>query len=187
MHKMKTFNKIKINIDIFVSNPFCMKNVLGELLNKIALITEQLKPDEYSEVLPILMQNSIGKHIRHILDLVECLCNSSGTGEINYDARRRDNKVEASPEYTLAKINFLLYEIEKLDVDSRVLLKQKIANEEIEIESQINREILYNIEHCVHHLAIIRIGIEQNFPHINFPKNFGIAYSTVYHREKGEA
>src|SRR5690554_3199285 len=147
---MKAFNKIKINIDIFVSNPFCMKKVLGELLNEIALITEQLKPNEYSEALPVLMQNSIGKHIRHILDLVECLCDSSETGKINYDARKRDDKMETLPEYTLAKINFLLLEIEKLDSDSKVLLNQRIANKEIEIESQINREILYNIEHCVH-------------------------------------
>ena len=164
-----------------------MKNVLCELLDKIAFVTQQLKPDEFSEPLPVLMDNSIGKHVRHILDLVECLCVSIDSGEINYDNRKRDELLENLPENTLFKINQLKTKISNLNPNTKVQMTQRISDVEVELESQINREILYNIEHSVHHLAIIRIGIAHHFPHIIFPNNFGIAYSTVQYREEGKA
>lgn len=164
-----------------------MKNVLCELLEKIACVTQQLKPEEYSEPLPLLMDNSIGKHIRHILDLVECLCASHLSGELNYDTRKREGQIETSTQATLLKINYLINSIKHLDEDKKIGLKQKISGFEVVLETKTDREILYNIEHSVHHLAIIRMGIEHYFPHIEFPENFGIAYSTVQYREAGNA
>lgn len=164
-----------------------MKNVLCELLDKIAFVSQQLKPDEFSEPLPVLMDNSIGKHVRHILDLMECLCISIDSGEINYDNRKRDELIENLPEITLLKINQLKNKIPHLNPVAKIRMKQRVSDVEVELESQTDREILYNIEHSVHHLAIIRIGIAHHFPHIIFPDNFGIAYSTVQYREEGKA
>lgn len=164
-----------------------MKNVLCELLDKIAFVSQQLKPDEFSEPLPVLMDNSIGKHVRHILDLMECLCVSIDSGEINYDERKRDELIENLPESTLLKINQLKNKIPHLNSIAKIRMKQRVSDVEVELESQTDREILYNIEHSVHHLAIIRIGIAHHFPHIIFPDNFGIAYSTVQYREEGKA
>lgn len=163
-----------------------MKNVLCELLDKIAFVTQQLKPDEFSEPLPVLMDNSIGKHVRHILDLMECLCLSVDSGEINYDERKRDELTETSSNHTLLKINQLKNRIPHLNPEAKIRMKQRVSDVEVELESQTDREILYNIEHSVHHLAIIRIGIAHHFPHIIFPDNFGIAYSTVQSREEGK-
>lgn len=162
-----------------------MKNVLCELLDQIAWVAQELKADEFSEPLPVLMDNSIGKHVRHILDLMDCLCLSIESGEIDYDARKRDELIENSPIETLLKINELKTKLNFLNPASIIRLKQKISALEIELDSRTEREILYNIEHSVHHLAIIRIGITHHFPEIIFPDNFGIAYSTVQYREKG--
>ncbi|HLV23493.1 MAG TPA: hypothetical protein VKY36_01780 [Moheibacter sp.] len=164
-----------------------MKNVLCELLEKIAFVTQQLKPEEYAEPLPLLMNNSIGKHIRHILDLMECLCASHLSGELNYDMRNRDQQIETSPQATSLKINYLRNSINNLNEEKKIKLKQKISGLEVLLETHTNREILYNIEHSVHHLAIIRMGIEHYFPHIELPKNFGIAHSTAQHRETENA
>jgi hypothetical protein len=46
------------------------------------------------------------------------------------------------------------------------------------------REMVYLVEHSIHHYALIRIGLQENFPKIIIPENFGIAYSTIKHREK---
>jgi hypothetical protein len=38
---------------------------------------------------------------------------------------------------------------------------------------------LYNIEHNVHHLAIIKIAMKQAFPEIKTAENLGVAASTL--------
>ena len=50
------------------------------------------------------------------------------------------------------------------------------------VESTLERELVYNIEHAVHHMAMIKIGLRQIAPEILIDKNFGVAQSTVNNR-----
>jgi len=45
------------------------------------------------------------------------------------------------------------------------------------------RELTYNIEHAVHHMAIMKIGISEIAPYVTCPRDFGVAVSTTRHRE----
>ena len=55
----------------------------------------------------------------------------------------------------------------------------KYQDQNISMESSVYREITYNIEHTVHHLAIISIAIPIHFDYINLSANFGYADSTI--------
>jgi uncharacterized damage-inducible protein DinB len=161
-----------------------MKESSKLLLEQLSDLLAELNEHSYSADLSVLNGNSIGKHVRHILDLFDCLILGSETGLIEYDNRRRAIEIEVSNEIAQEKIVSIISMIQDLDLNRLVTLKQKLANESLEIQTQLQRELLYNIEHTIHHLAIIRIGIEQNFPEISLPKNFGIAYSTIQHCEQ---
>jgi uncharacterized damage-inducible protein DinB len=161
-----------------------MKESSKLLLEQLSDLLAELNEHSYSADLSVLNGNSIGKHVRHILDLFDCMIQGSETGFIEYDNRKRAIEIEASNELAQEKIISIISNIQDLDLNRLVTLKQKLANESLEIQTQIQRELLYNIEHTIHHLAIIRIGIEQNFPEISLPKNFGIAYSTIQHCEQ---
>lgn len=161
-----------------------MKQETSNLLYQLHNLLKSLDSDKYARSLDFLNGNSIGKHVRHILDLFDCLILGSETGLIEYDNRRRAIEFEVSNELAQEKIVSIISMIQDLDLNRLVTLKQNLANESLEITTQIQRELLYNIEHTIHHLAIIRIGIEQNFPEISLPKNFGIAYSTIQHCEQ---
>ncbi len=50
------------------------------------------------------------------------------------------------------------------------------------IPSSVARELLYNIEHAVHHMALIQVAVTNAFPSIELPPHFGVAYSTVQHQ-----
>ena len=54
-----------------------------------------------------------------------------------------------------------------------------------EIETNIGRELAYNIEHAVHHMAILKIGLAIVAPEVKVPEGFGVAVSTLrYKREQ---
>lgn len=160
-----------------------MKETSQNLLNQLSVVLSQIKEEDYASNLAILLNNSIGKHVRHILDLFDCLILGSESGIIHYDERKRAVELENSPELALAKIKSIISNIQELDLNQEVDMQQEISGQIIQLKSHIQRELLYNIEHTVHHLAIIRIGLDQNFPEINLPKDFGIAYSTLQYRE----
>lgn len=159
-------------------------NIAQNSLSQLEDLINQFNRSDYLQNLSILNENSVGKHVRHILDLFECLIESNETGILNYDQRKRNPETETNKEFALKKIQNTISKIEDLDLEKKVILKHNLSNSICEINSTIERELLYNIEHCVHHLAIIRIGIENNFDYVNIPENFGVAHSTISHREQ---
>jgi hypothetical protein len=62
-------------------------------------------------------------------------------------------------------------------------LKQTVGNISLEIPTNFYRELLYNIEHCIHHQALIKVAFnEMKMSHL-LNKNFGVAPSTIQYRE----
>lgn len=161
-----------------------MKINAQKILTELHYLIFQLNKKDYKLSISIFNGNSVGKHVRHILDLFECLIDSNESGILNYDSRKRCAETESDKEFALRKIQNLILKVDELNLEKKIILKQRLNDSFCEINSTIERELLYNIEHCVHHLAIIRIGIENNFDFIKLPENFGVAHSTISHREQ---
>jgi len=53
------------------------------------------------------------------------------------------------------------------------------------ISTNYQRELTYNIEHAVHHMAIMKIGIREVAAYVKLPTDFGIAVSTIRYKESG--
>jgi hypothetical protein len=51
------------------------------------------------------------------------------------------------------------------------------------VDTNYTRELVYNIEHAVHHMAIMKIGIREVAPYVTLAPDFGIAASTIRHKE----
>ena len=49
-------------------------------------------------------------------------------------------------------------------------------------QSSVSRELVYLIEHSIHHYAIIAIALRNEFGHVKIPADFGVAYSTSRHK-----
>ena len=105
-------------------------------------------------------------------------------GEINYDKRKQDLLLESSLSATNDKIKSLLKVLPNFS-DKPLTLSVNYAgfSKDQPVETSFNRELVYNIEHATHHLAIIKIAIIASFEQVELPADFGIAHSTLKYQE----
>lgn len=143
----------------------------------------QLTPEEYAAPIDCLSNSTIGQHTRHWIEFFQCLFwqLADGNGLICYDNRQRDLRLETEPNLALQAIASLNELMETIDTDKSLSLKTKIGSEIITCPTSSGREWWYAIEHAIHHLAIVKIGLTQCYPQVDLPVNFGLASSTVQH------
>jgi sugar-specific transcriptional regulator TrmB len=163
-----------------------LKTASHEQLNALQYLINELDESAYNLPQPLLSGNSIGKHIRHILELLEELLNGYEIEYVNYDNRKRSVLLESLPEAAIRKIKDCQCKIEAISSDKKLVLGALCGttnSDEITLMSTLNRELIYNIEHAVHHMAILQIAIKANNL-VDLPADFGLAYSTRKHQMK---
>jgi len=146
-------------------------------LNQLAVAISNLTGTEYVQPLEILHKNSIGKHVRHVVEFFECLDLGNTFLVVDYDDRQRNLRLENEVEFALQRIAGLQVEIPQYE-EKMLTLLANYGNGPQKVMTTLFRELVYNIEHCVHHLAIIKIGVEAHFPHVNLSAELGVAWST---------
>jgi len=161
--------------------------VAARSLQDAVVYLKEIDPDVYGMPLDLLFGASIGQHTRHLVEFYQCLLNqiSESSPVINYSKRVRDTAIEEDPEFALKTIEQLVSEILTLDENISCKLKcsEQFESGEVFIDSNLERELLYNIEHTIHHLAIIKIGLAAVAPGIGLPEHFGVAPSTIRYRD----
>lgn len=159
----------------------CKQN-LDQLITLLNVINEQ----QYTYKSRLLDGASIGQHIRHVLEFYDCLIKSDTTQELDYDKRNREYLIEQSPNAAFTYTARIIEHLSNLDESRSVTLKGRYeleSDHESEIKSTVGRELLYNLEHSIHHQALIKVSLnEQGITHLT-PKNFGIAPSTIRYRK----
>lgn len=162
-----------------------LKKATFDILSQLSQLLEQLDDEEYSRTLAVISGNTVGKHVRHIIEFYICLLNGIPEGLVDYDSRKRDLKLETDKEYVIKTINRINIELFEKGIDQKLKLSMTVSvlNDKILVDTTLYRELAYNIEHVIHHFALIRIAIEQAFELVTLPENFGIAFSTVKYNE----
>ncbi|MFV8374577.1 DinB family protein [Flavobacterium sp. LB1P71] len=154
-----------------------IKNSLNELID----LLHQLSKKDYSNPCVELSNASIGEHTRHIIEMFQCLENQYDLGIVNYDKRERNVLIQTDMNYAIDHILEIKNNLEK--ENKNIDLKQVIDGEEIRIQSNYYRELLYNLEHCIHHQALIKVAILK-CENITVDENFGVARSTIEYRNQ---
>ena len=145
---------------------------------------EQLSDQQYSQPCTTLFNNTIGQHVRHIIELFQCLEKGYEAGVVNYEKRKRDTAIETDK----GMAGKLLLDIHSNLSRGNKELKLEASyddhsNDPITIETNYFREIAYNLEHTIHHMALIRVGITE-ISTVQLPEDFGVASSTVKYRKQ---
>ncbi|HEX4852351.1 MAG TPA: hypothetical protein VFV08_16155 [Puia sp.] len=156
-----------------------IQNVFVQLSESVSQLTEA----QYKQQSKILFNATIGQHVRHIIELFLCLENGYESGTVNYEKRKRDLRIETDKEFAnelLLKVFDCLQKPNKtLQLESGY---DEHSTETIMVNTNYYREIIYNLEHTVHHMALIRVGINE-VSSIVVPDGYGVAWSTIKHRK----
>jgi hypothetical protein len=159
------------------------------LSNQIIDLLDLMNNENYRQPLSTFNGSSVGQHIRHIIDFYLCLINGLDDLDINYDKRNRNPLIETDCLTAKNFIEIIAEKVQKMDIEQPVMVCSSFVADKdeqlISIPSSIGRELMYAYDHAIHHLAMIKIGIQIHFPEISINKDLGVAPSTLKFRKQG--
>lgn len=160
-----------------------VQEILDQLEDSIARLTDE----QYCQRVDTLSGASIGQHVRHVVEMFVCLKQGYNSGIVNYEKRKRDIAIETSRQKAASMIHQVIgglhAENKELTIEAGF---DENSDELINFPTNYFREIAYNLEHAIHHMALIKIGIHQ-VSDIQLPEGYGVASSTMKYRKTGVA
>jgi uncharacterized damage-inducible protein DinB len=157
------------------------------ILNQLINLVSQLRDDDFTKPSITLSHSTIGQHLRHTVEFFICLEHGYKTGVVNYDNRTHDKLIETDRFLALNALYRIQEFISSIQIDQPLQLEvgyHPDNQESIVIETNFWRELTYNIEHAVHHMAIMKIGIREAAPYVSLPIDFGVAVSTLRYKNQ---
>lgn len=161
------------------------KHIIKNLVEILDLL-KGLSQEQYSRKLEILTNASIGQHVRHIQEFYQCLFKGEQSKVVNYDARQRDLKLETDVIFAIASIGEIINVLLEVREDFPVTFVADYSTMDEQkpelIQSSFYRELAYNLEHSIHHQALIKVAITDMKLSKLVKETFGFAPSTVRHQ-----
>lgn len=153
------------------------KKILIQLADSI----NTLNLDDYIQKIELLSNGTIGEHTRHIIELFQQLIQGYEAGNIDYDNRKRNLDIQQNIDFAVESIANIICELDKKN--KALTLTHELNDSKCLIETNYYRELMYNLEHCIHHQAIIKIAfcvLGKN----DLAEDFGVAKSTMKFRKQ---
>ena len=155
-----------------------IKQTLLELNNVIKQTTDE----QFCLNLAIFSGSSIGMHARHVVEFYQCLLSQKIDNQIvNYDKRQRDMLLQTQTGYFVYTVSQIINRLDNLDhskLDTPLSISSDLEGS-APINSSLARELHYNLEHTIHHAALIKIGLLSIHSSWQIPPSFGVAPSTI--------
>lgn len=153
---------------------------IHKTLHEFVDLLDQLSDEDYAKPCRELFNASIGEHTRHSIELFQCLLSQYESGVINYDKRQRDLVIQSQTQAAKLALLALLNQLEKPNIS--LTLEQEYDGNRIQLSTTYQRELLYNLDHCVHHQALIKVALLSTSVQVD--PNFGVARSTIAYRQQ---
>jgi hypothetical protein len=134
----------------------------------------------------MLSSGTIGQHIRHILEFYIAVVEARDTCIINYDNRQRDLLLETDVSCAISNIDKICECLRTMNIKSVLVLTGDYSIESkrsIQVVTTVERELIYNLEHSIHHQALIKVALIDFDLSDIIEEGFGIAPSTIRYKK----
>ena len=163
-----------------------LSNACTAILQQLESVVQQMTESDFVKPSQALSGSTVGQHLRHTLEFFICLEHGFAQGTINYDKRAHDKLIETDKFIALGAIARIKKFIETQQLDQPLTLQvgyERHSDECVNIATNYLRELAYNVEHAVHHMAIMKIGLREIASYVQLPSDFGVAVSTIRHQQ----
>ena len=163
-----------------------MLHALEQVLDQGEGLLRALDDESFKTPLNSARGAAIGGHYRHCLDHFERLFEGIEISLIDYDARRRDRRLETDREFALERTEELRLFTRTMDarlLHHSIQIRCAVSGDGGEspvATSTVEREIMFCISHAIHHYALI--GMMCREMDLRLPVEFGVAPSTLHFR-----
>ncbi len=144
----------------------------------IALL-EALGEERFTPRLPLCYNASVGGHIRHIIEHYQSFLRGLAEGDIDYEKRPRDARIEGSAAHAGEVLTGIAAQLE--------IFADRLTNHDLHYCSETStgvatptsvlRELEFLLSHTIHHYALV--AVMARLQGCEPPAEFGIAPSTL--------
>lgn len=161
-----------------------LQQAVNNVFVQLSATLDQLSQEQYVQPCKTLFNATIGQHVRHIIELFQCLENGYGSGLVNYEKRKRDLRIETDKAFASGLLVGVHQGLERSNKELKLeACYDEHDTEPLTLDTNFYREVAYNLEHTIHHMALIRVGITE-VSDIELPEEFGVASSTIKYRQQ---
>lgn len=161
-----------------------VKSNIQHVFVQISETLNQLTGEQYTAPSQQLNKATIGQHVRHIIELFQCLENGYESGVVNYEKRKRDVTIESDKDFASGLLQDIFKNLER--PDRELILEANYdehSAEQLQVKTNYMRELIYNLEHVFHHMALIRVAVNE-LSSIQVDESFGVATSTLKYKKE---
>lgn len=158
-------------------------DIVGQIRDLLDLIDNSI----YCQPLALFEGGTIGQHCRHMINFYLCITEGAHEKLIDYSKRVRHPDWETDIAEACKCLDEVVRSVDQLDCEQRVKVRADLINaDEVAspiVQSSVGRELVYAFDHTIHHLAIIKMGIQNQFPDLKIRSDMGVAPSTLTYRK----
>ena len=133
-------------------------------LNRGVKLLNSIDDNKYSDMTIAPYYSSIGGHIRHILDVFDCIFDGLEAGEVNLAARKRNQLAEQKVTVGLDYFNQVITKLNSLEgvnLDQIVPVQDDLGLGEIVQNYTLGSALIQAHSHAIHHFASLGYLINQ--------------------------
>lgn len=131
-------------------------------------LLNSISNEQYTNTSIAPYYSSIGRHMRHILDIYDCIFDGLSIKKVDLSARKRNEIVELDTQQGLAYFDKILGQLtllNDLDLDQLILVKDDLGAGTVEQNYTLGGLLIQAHSHAIHHFAslgyiISQLGIE---------------------------
>ncbi|MDD3721815.1 MAG: DinB family protein [Lutibacter sp.] len=123
-----------------------------------------ISDDEYNNMAVSPYYSSVGVHIRHILDMFDCIFDGLESGNINLINRKRNELVENYTQYGITYFENIIQRLKLIDTDDFdkiVVVTDDLGLGIVAVNYTLSSILIQAHSHAIHHFASVGYIISQ--------------------------
>lgn len=154
-----------------------MINAIEQNLNRGVLLLKNISEEEYRNTTIAPYYSSIGGHVRHILDVFDCIFEGLNSGDINLINRKRNQRVEQFKDEGIQYFEEIIVKLQQLnseDFNKIVKVTDDLGLGVLTADYTLGGVLIQAHSHAIHHFASLGYIISQlgiNLPDTDFGFN----------------